>query len=112
MLFASVTGGILVGIGAAVIVVTAGLWLLSRCVKIVQQGSVGVVKRLGEFKAVQQPGMHVLSPFIDRMEKVDVREFPMTGDQQAVITKDNVSLQVSATIFCQVIDVKSALFEI
>jgi len=36
----------------------------------------------------------------------------MTGDQQAVITKDNVSLQVSATIFCQVIDVKSALFEI
>ena len=46
------------------------------------------------------------------MEKVDVREFPMTGDQQAVITKDNVSLQVSATIFCQVIDVRVALFEI
>jgi regulator of protease activity HflC (stomatin/prohibitin superfamily) len=41
-----------------------------------------------------------------------MREFPMTGDQQAVITKDNVSIQVSATIFCQVIDVKSALFEI
>jgi regulator of protease activity HflC (stomatin/prohibitin superfamily) len=88
------------------------LWLLSRCVKIVQQGSVGVVKRLGEFKGVHQPGMHVLTPFIDRMEKIDVREFPMTGDQQAVITKDNVSLQVSATIFCQVIDVKAALFEI
>jgi regulator of protease activity HflC (stomatin/prohibitin superfamily) len=46
------------------------------------------------------------------MEKVDMREFPMTGDQQAVITRDNVSLQVSATIFCQVIDVKSALFEV
>ena len=77
MLLASVAGGIiLVGIAAAVVVVTAGLWLLSRCVKIVQQGSVGVVKRLGEFKAVQQPGMHILSPFIDRMQKVDVREFP------------------------------------
>src|SRR6202044_2775646 len=61
---------------------------------------------------VDQPGMRILLPFIDKMEKVDVREFPMTGDQQAVITKDNVSLQVSATIFCQVIDVKSALFEI
>ena len=36
----------------------------------------------------------------------------MTGDQQSVITKDNVSLWVTATIFCQVIDVKSALFEI
>src|SRR5271155_1040584 len=85
---------------------------LSRFVKIVQQGSVGVVKRLGEFKSVDQPGMRILVPFVDRMEKVDVREFPMTGDQQAVITKDNVSLQVSATIFCQVIDVKSALYEI
>jgi regulator of protease activity HflC (stomatin/prohibitin superfamily) len=112
MLLASVAGDVLVGVAAGIIVVGAGLWLLSRCLKIVQQGSVGVVKRLGEFKAVMQPGLHVLTPFIDRMDKVDVREFPMTGDQQAVITKDNVSLQVSATIFCQVIDVKSALFEI
>ena len=101
------------------IIVVAGLAVLglvtlfaSRFIKIVQQGSVGVVKRLGEFRAVQQPGLHILAPFVDRMEKVDVREFPMTGDQQAVITKDNVSLQVSATIFCQVIDVRSALFEI
>jgi regulator of protease activity HflC (stomatin/prohibitin superfamily) len=103
-------------LGIVVVAVLAGVGLvtvfLSRFVKIVQQGSVGVVKRLGEFKSVDQPGMRVLIPFIDKMEKVDVREFPMTGDQQAVITKDNVSLQVSATIFCQVIDVKSALFEI
>ena len=89
-----------------------GLWFVSRCVKIVQQGSVGVVKRFGEFRTVDQPGLRVLRPFVDKMEKVDMREFPMTGDQQSVITKDNVSLWVSATIFCQVIDVKSALFEI
>ena len=112
MLLASAAGAVVVGVAAGVVVLAIGLWMFTRCVKIVQQGSVGVVKRLGEFRAVGQPGMHVLAPFIDRMEKVDVREFPMTGDQQAVITKDNVSLQVSATIFCQVIDVKSALFEI
>src|ERR1700735_4568906 len=104
-----VIGIVIVAALAAVGVVTV---FLSRFVKIVQQGSVGVVKRLGEFKSVDQPGMRILIPFVDKMEKVDVREFPMTGDQQAVITKDNVSLQVSATIFCQVIDVKSALFEI
>ena len=104
-----VIGIVVVAALAAVGVVTV---CLSRFVKIVQQGSVGVVKRLGEFKSVDQPGMRILLPFVDKMEKVDVREFPMTGDQQAVITKDNVSLQVSATIFCQVIDVKSALFEI
>ena len=112
MLIASTADAVLVGLASGIVVIGAALWLFSRCVKIVQQGSVGVVKRLGEFRAVGQPGMHILAPFVDRMEKVDVREFPMTGDQQAVITKDNVSLQVSATIFCQVIDVKSALFEI
>src|ERR1700733_15331100 len=104
-----VVGVVIVAALAAVGIVTL---FASRFIKIVQQGSVGVVKRFGEFKAVDQPGLHILTPFIDRMEKIDVREFPMTGDQQAVITRDNVSLQVSATIFCQVIDVKSALYEI
>ena len=112
MLIAGVFEVAIVTVAAVVVGGAIGLWLLSRFVRIVQQGSVGVVKRLGEFRGVMQPGMHILTPFIDKMDKVDVREFPMTGDQQAVITKDNVSLQVSATIFCQVIDVKSALFEI
>ena len=85
---------------------------LKSCLKVVQQGCVGVVKRFGEFRTIKQPGLHVLMPLADRMDKVDIREFPRTGDQQAVITKDNVSLWVSATIFCQVTDVKLALFEI
>jgi regulator of protease activity HflC (stomatin/prohibitin superfamily) len=98
-------------IGAVVVVGVIGL-LLSRALRVVQQGSVGVVKRFGEYKSIRQPGISVLLPFVDRMEKVDMREFPKTGDRQAVITKDNVSLWVSATIFCQVLDVKTALFEI
>jgi regulator of protease activity HflC (stomatin/prohibitin superfamily) len=108
------SAGEIIGVVAVVAVAGGGFgaYFLSRCVKIVQQGSVGVVKRFGEFKTVDQPGLRILRPFVDRMEKVDMREFPMTGDQQSVITKDNVSLWVSATIFCQVIDVKSALFEI
>jgi regulator of protease activity HflC (stomatin/prohibitin superfamily) len=106
--------GEIIGIVAVAVLVGIGLgaWFVSRCVKIVQQGSVGVVKRFGQFKTVDQPGLRILRPFVDKMEKVDMREFPMTGDQQSVITMDNVSLWVSATIFCQVIDVKSALFEI
>jgi regulator of protease activity HflC (stomatin/prohibitin superfamily) len=106
--------GEIIGIVVAVVVVGGGgvTWLMARALKIVQQGSVGVVKRFGQFKSVDQPGLRLLRPFVDKMEKVDMREFPMTGDQQSVITKDNVSLWVSATIFCQVIDVKSALFEI
>jgi regulator of protease activity HflC (stomatin/prohibitin superfamily) len=111
-MFAS--AGEIIGIVVAVLILGGGgvVWSMFRSLKIVQQGSVGVVKRFGQFKSVDQPGLRILRPFVDKMEKVDMREFPMTGDQQSVITMDNVSLWVSATIFCQVIDVKSALFEI
>jgi regulator of protease activity HflC (stomatin/prohibitin superfamily) len=111
-MLASTAGVITIAVVAVVVVVGLAAWLLSRSLKMVQQGSVGVVKRFGQFRSIDQPGLRVLRPFVDRMEKVDMREFPMTGDQQSVITRDNVSLWVSATIFCQVIDVKSALFEI
>jgi regulator of protease activity HflC (stomatin/prohibitin superfamily) len=97
---------------AGVIVIGGVLLFVKTSVKVIQQGSVGVVKRLGEFRSIRQPGLAIITPFVDQLEKVDMREFPQVGDQQAVITKDNVSVMVSATIFCQVIDVKSALFEI
>ncbi|MGH8980935.1 MAG: SPFH domain-containing protein [Acidimicrobiales bacterium] len=104
--------GVVIGAVVAVLAVIVIGSVVFRAMRIVQQGSVGVVKRLGEFRGVRQPGLHPLVPFVDTMTRVDMREFPMTGDQQSVITKDNVSLRVSATIFCQVIDVKAALFEI
>jgi len=110
---------IIASAGTSIALVVAGVAIFSLIVvffksslKVVQQGCVGVVKRFGEFKTIHQPGLHVLVPLADRMDKVDIREFPRTGDQQAVITKDNVSLWVSATIFCQVTDVKLALFEV
>ena len=107
------TAGFLAGgIAGAVVVVGLVALVLKKGIKVIQQGSVGVVKRLGEFRSIRQPGLAVVLPFVDQMVKVDMREFPQVGDQQAVITKDNVSVMVSATIFCQVIDVKSALFEI
>jgi regulator of protease activity HflC (stomatin/prohibitin superfamily) len=106
--------GVFLGVLVGIVIVAVVLFLIfvAKSVKVVQQGSVGVIKRVGEYKKTKQPGISVLVPFVDKMEKVDMREFPMTGDQQAVITQDNVSLWVSATIFCQVIDVKAALFEI
>ena len=105
--------GLVVGVVLGAVVAAGVLALVAwGTLQIVQQGSVGVVKRFGEFRDIRQPGLHLLVPFVDRMVKVDMREFPMTGDQQSVITKDNVALRVSATIFCQVIDVKASLFEI
>ena len=83
-----------------------------RAVKVIQQGYVGVVKRLGQFHSVRNPGITFLVPFIDEMVFVDMRETPRTGDRQDVITRDNVSVTVNATIFSQVVDAQIALFSV
>jgi regulator of protease activity HflC (stomatin/prohibitin superfamily) len=81
-------------------------------VNIVQQGEVGVTKRLGEYRATHEPGLVVIAPFIDSMQRVDMREIPIPGDRQEVITKDNVVVTVNATIFTQIVDAKQALFSV
>ncbi len=96
----------------AVVIVLIVVIIMIRSVRVIQQGTYGVVKRLGQFHAVKPPGVVFLIPFIDRMMRIDVREIPRTGDHQDVITKDNVSVGVSATIFSQVIDPRSALFAV
>ena len=94
-MIASMSAGVITGVVIVVVVVVVLVAVvLKKALKVVQQGSVGVVKRLGEFKSVRQPGIAFLVPFFDQMEKVDIREFPHTGDRQSVITADNVSLQV------------------
>ena len=86
--------------------------VLAQSVRVVQQGFIGVVKRLGQFRALREPGIAFILPFIDRLERVDIRETPRTGDRQEVITRDNVVVSVNATIFSQVIDPKAALFAV
>lgn len=96
----------------AALIVLFALVVITRAIRVIQQGLVGVVKRLGQFQSVRNPGVTFLMPFIDRIEMVDMRETPRTGDRQDVITKDNVSVVVNATIFSQVIDPRLALFSI
>jgi len=96
---------------AALIVIFA-LVVITRAIRVIQQGLVGVVKRLGQFQSVRDPGITFLVPFIDALELVDMRETPRTGDRQDVITKDNVSVVVNATIFSQVVDSRLALFSV
>lgn len=94
------------------LIVLLAVIVLVRTIRVIQQGYVGVVKRLGQFHSVRNPGVTFLVPFVDTMELVDMREIPRTGDRQDVITKDNVSVVVNATIFSQVVDPRLALFSV
>ncbi len=96
----------------AILFVLFAVYLLRNTVNLVQQGFVGVTTRLGEFRAIHEPGLAIIAPFIDKLVAVDMREYPRPGDRQEVITKDNVVVSVNATIFTQVVDAKQALFSI
>ncbi len=94
------------------VIVLLAVVIIARTVNIIQQGYVGIVKRVGEFHSVRQPGITYLIPLVDDMVLVDIRETPRTGDKQDVITRDNVTVSVNATIFSQVVDARLALFSV
>src|SRR6266540_6646833 len=104
--------GLQIGLVVLGVVVLVMLVALRQMVNIVQQGQVGVVKRLGEYRKTHEPGLLIIAPFVDALQRVDMREIPRPGDRQEVITKDNVVVTVNATIFTQVVDAKAALFSV
>ncbi len=106
------SNGAIIGGAIALAFVAFLFFVLRRMVNIVQQGEVGVVKRLGEYRRTYEPGLAIIAPFIDAFQRVDMREIPRPGDRQEVITKDNVVVTVNATIFTQIVDAKQALYSI
>ena len=97
---------------AFIIIVILLLLVLWQAVNIVQQGEVAVVKRLGEYRRIHDPGLVLITPFVESLQRVDMREIPRPGDRQEVITRDNVVVTVNATIFTQIVDAKQALFSV
>ena len=108
----AVSGAGQVGVAILALVLLVGVVALAKMINIVQQGQVGVVKRLGEYRRTHEPGLVVIAPFVESLQRVDMREIPRPGDRQEVITKDNVVVTVNATIFTQIVDAKQALFSV
>lgn len=98
------------GIGILVLVLFF-LMVVIPGVRIINQYERGVVQRLGRFRKILDPGLHVIIPYIDTMRNVDVRTTPMDVPKQEVITKDNVTVNVDAVVYFRVIDAKKAVFE-
>lgn len=83
------------------------LAVLASCVKIVQQAQVLVIERLGAYQDSWGTGLHFKIPFIDRVAKrIDLKEQVVDFVPQAVITKDNVTMQIDTVVFYQVTDPK------
>jgi regulator of protease activity HflC (stomatin/prohibitin superfamily) len=86
--------------------------LLGAAVKIVQEYERGVIFRLGRLGGAKGPGLFVILPFVDRMVRIDLRTITLQIPPQEVITRDNVSLKVSAVVYFRVIQPEFAVVQV
>jgi regulator of protease activity HflC (stomatin/prohibitin superfamily) len=86
--------------------------ILSQAIKILKEYERGVIFRLGRFSGVKGPGLILLIPIIDKMEKVSLRTVALDVPPQDVITKDNVTIKVNAVVYFRVMDPQKAIIEV
>jgi regulator of protease activity HflC (stomatin/prohibitin superfamily) len=95
----------------AVVLVIAVLIAISG-LKILKEYQRAVIFRLGRLVAARGPGITYVIPFIEKMMRVDLRTLTMDVPPQDVITRDNVSIKVSAVLYFRVIDPNRAVTEV
>lgn len=86
--------------------------ILSSAIRILREYERGVIFRLGRLIPTKGPGLIFLIPIVDRMVRVSLRVIAMEVPPQDVITRDNVSIKVSAVIYFRVIDAAKAIVEV
>jgi regulator of protease activity HflC (stomatin/prohibitin superfamily) len=88
------------------------LYILASAIRIMKEYERAVIFRLGRLVGAKGPGLILLIPFIDQMVRVSLRIVAMDVPSQDVITKDNVSVKVSAVIYFRVVNSESAIVEV
>ena len=102
-------------VGSILLLILAVLVVLglAKTVRIIPQGRVAVVERLGKYRTTLEPGLNLLVPFIDKVRyTIDVREQVVSFPPQEVITQDNLTVSVDTVIYFQVVEAVSAVYEI
>jgi regulator of protease activity HflC (stomatin/prohibitin superfamily) len=97
-------------IGVAVAVVIVVLLAMALSARIVKQYEDGVLFRLGRVIGERKPGLRIIIPIVDQLRRVSLRIVTMPIQSQGIITRDNVSVDVSAVAYFRVVDaVKSVV---
>src|ERR1700680_2789364 len=100
---------ILIVVGIVVVIL---ILLLMSAIRVVQQYERGVIFVLGRLIGAKGPGIFLVPPFVSRMAKVDLRIVTLTVPPQEVITRDNVTIKVTAVVYFKVIDPIAAVVNV
>ncbi|RLT39953.1 MAG: SPFH/Band 7/PHB domain protein [Chloroflexi bacterium] len=95
------------GVGAILLLGLIALFVIIVAIagmRIVSPYQKGVVERLGRYQRIAQPGLTLILPFLDNIQKVDMREQVVDVPPQEVITKDNVVVTVDAIVYFEATD--------
>jgi regulator of protease activity HflC (stomatin/prohibitin superfamily) len=96
-----------------VILILAVLVIISKAVYILREYERGVVFRLGRLIGTPKgPGLVLIIPFIDRLQRISLRVVTMDVPPQDIITRDNVSVKVNAVVYYRVFDPNKAVVEV
>ena len=88
------------------------IFLLASSLKVLNEYERGVVFRLGRIIPVKGPGLVIIWPIIDKLVRVSLRTITMDVPPQDVITRDNVSIKVSAVLYFRVLDPNRAIISV
>jgi regulator of protease activity HflC (stomatin/prohibitin superfamily) len=86
--------------------------LLASMIRILREYERGVIFLLGRYQRVKGPGLIIVIPIIQQLEKVDLRLVTMDVPTQDVISRDNVSVQVNAVVYFRVVDPEKAVINV
>lgn len=97
--------------GVLFAVVLLAIWFITG-LRIINEYENGVVLRLGRYVGIKTAGLKWILPFVDRMIVIDMRVSAENVPPQDVITRDNVSIKVSAVIYLRVIQADRAFLQV
>src|SRR5258708_2854233 len=100
---------VLVVLGALVLVLVI---VALSAIRVVQQYERGVIFVLGRLIGAKGPGLFLVPPFVSHMVKVDLRIVTLTVPPQEVITRDNVTIRVTAVVYFYVVDPIAAVVNV
>ena len=95
-----------------IVVIVFVVMFLASAIRILNEYERGVIFRLGRLMGSKGPGLIILIPVVDKMQKISLRLVALDVPPQDVITRDNVSVKVNAVVYFRVMDPNKAVVEV